>query len=409
MPQYVWKGCQLDFSFTGIAFSSSPNTSVDEDSPYSYTVSATDDDVGAVLAFSVPVSPTWLSLADNGDGTATLTGTPLNDDVGANNVTLQVTDGISATPQVFTITVANTNDAPEFDSSPLTTAVEDSLYSYAISGSDVDTGAVLAFSAPVSPTWLSLADNGDGTATLSGTPLNDDVGANNVTLQVSDGISSSTQVFSVTVSNTNDAPTFGSSPNTSVDEDSPYSYAVSAADDDVGAVLAFSAPVSPTWLSLADNGDGSATLSGTPLNDDVGANNVTLQVTDGISTTPQVFTITVANTNDAPLFSSSPVVNALRSHFYTYTITIHDDDGDSVSITATLKPAWLTFNDNGDGTGNLSGTPTGAQVGVHNVSLQTTDSISSATQVFSVTVKDANFVPAFSSSPVDTVTKISQN
>jgi GPH family glycoside/pentoside/hexuronide:cation symporter len=50
------------------------------------------------------VKPAWLTLTDHGDGTATLSGTPSNADVGAHPVVLRVTDAF--TEQIFTITVA---------------------------------------------------------------------------------------------------------------------------------------------------------------------------------------------------------------------------------------------------------------------------------------------------------------
>ena len=52
-------------------------------------------------------------MVDNGDGTADLSGTPTNDDVGDHAVVLMVTDNSGATAeQSFTLSVANTNDAP---------------------------------------------------------------------------------------------------------------------------------------------------------------------------------------------------------------------------------------------------------------------------------------------------------
>jgi len=52
----------------------------------------------------------------------------------------------------------------------------------------------------VSPTWLSLADHSDGTATLSGTPTDADLGDHAVTLRVEDMVGAlDTQVFTITV------------------------------------------------------------------------------------------------------------------------------------------------------------------------------------------------------------------
>lgn len=66
--------------------------------------------------------------------------------------------------------------------------------------------------------------------------------------------------------------------------------------------LTITAPVLPTWLTLADHGDGTATLLGTPTNDEVGEHEVVLQVVDGEGAVgTQSFKVTVANVNDQPV------------------------------------------------------------------------------------------------------------
>ena len=72
----------------------------------------------------------------------------------------------------FTIDVGNTNDGPSFFSTPVTDVDEDAIYTYNITVTDPDTGDTLTISAPTVPEWLTFADNGDGTAVLTGTPSN---------------------------------------------------------------------------------------------------------------------------------------------------------------------------------------------------------------------------------------------
>ena len=58
-----------------------------------------------------------------------LTGTPTNDDVGDWNVVITATDDAGATAtDSFTVTVANTNDAPTITSTGGTAVDEDSAY-----------------------------------------------------------------------------------------------------------------------------------------------------------------------------------------------------------------------------------------------------------------------------------------
>lgn len=179
-------------------------TTATEEVLYTYTVAATDaDPPGGTLVFSAPTKPSWLTLTDHGDGTATLAGTPSSDQVGPHPVVLTVTDagGLTAT-QSFIILVddVDVNDAPIFTSIPVTTATVGLLYSYAITTQDVDAGDTRTLTAPTKPGWLTLTDAGDGTGTLSGTPPAEAVGTHEIRLRVQDvGGLSTEQSFNLTV------------------------------------------------------------------------------------------------------------------------------------------------------------------------------------------------------------------
>ncbi len=90
------------------AFTSTPPLTATVGVPYSYTVTVTDAD-GNSIAITAPTLPAWLTFTDNGDGTATLSGTPADGDVGVGSVTLSATDGMDATLQQFDITTSPAN------------------------------------------------------------------------------------------------------------------------------------------------------------------------------------------------------------------------------------------------------------------------------------------------------------
>jgi len=52
---------------------------------------------------------------------------------------------------------------------------------------------------------------------------------------------------------------------------------------------------------------------------------------------------------------------------------VDPNPGDVVTLTATSKPAWLTFTDLGGGLAQFSGTPTAAEVGTHPITIQAAD------------------------------------
>jgi hypothetical protein len=225
---------------------------------------------------------------------------------------------------------------------------------------------------------------------LSGTPTASDVFDPNqaIALVVTDSASATdSQNFDIVIENVNDAPTFTSTEVTDADEGSVYTYDVTTEDLDNDAVT-ITAPTKPAWLTFTDNGDGTATLTGTPAVADVGANPVVLEVTDGTAApVQQSFTVTVTNVNDVPVFTSTPLVSATEAAAYSYTATVTDADGDAVTITAPTKPAWLTLTDNGNGTATLTGTPGGSDVGANSVQLSADDGFGGiGTQSFTITV-----------------------
>src|SRR5690606_14523663 len=184
-------------------FTSAPVTEGVVDTPYSYDVVAEDPNEGDTLTLTAVTVPAWLAFTDNGDGTGTLAGTPTADDVGAHDVVLEASDAAGNTSrQAFTIEVSAPEPEdlpPEFTSAPTTDAEVGTAYPYAVAVSDRDGDAVTitAFSIPA---WLTLTDNGDGTATLSGTPAAGDVGEHDIVLEVADEAGSAAeQTFTITV------------------------------------------------------------------------------------------------------------------------------------------------------------------------------------------------------------------
>ncbi len=369
-------------------FTSLPDTMALEDVLYSSAVTAQDID-GDSIRFRAPVRPAWLSFNDT---THILSGTPANVNVGDHTVTLRIFDGTVFEDSTFVIHVENTNDAPTFVSMPDTIALEDVLYSSAVTAQDID-GDSIIYRAPLLPAWLSFNDT---THVLSGTPVQDDVGEFNVTLRISDGTLTVDSTFVLTVLNTNDAPTFTSTPVITGLQGALYTYTVTAEDID-GDTLIFSAPVRPLWLSFDPV---TRTLSGTPGNDQVGTHSVSLAINDGTVFVVQSFSILVANVNDPPHFTSTPIEEARPGSAYTYTVRAEDIDGDALTYTARVLPGWLTFNAS---TQVLSATPGDEDVGDQHVTIRVSDGSLHADQTFVISVSYGNHAPIFTSDPATSI------
>ncbi len=202
------------------------------------------------------------------------------------------------------------SDSPYFSSEPVTEAIVDTPYAYDVVAADPNEGDTLTLTAVTAPAWLTLADNGDGTALLSGTPTADDVGAHDVVLEAADQAGNSTrQAFSVEVialADENLPPEFSSTPTTEATAGTEYAYEVAASDPE-GDAVTITAPSLPAWLTLTDNGDGTATLSGTPAAGDVGEHDIVLEVADEAgSAAEQTFTITVEEAASPPANPNPP-------------------------------------------------------------------------------------------------------
>ena len=302
--------------------------------------------------------------------------------------------------RIFSLSIAS-NRAPSFTSTPVTTATEDQLYSYAITATDPDGETVEIRATTALPAWLTLTDTGDGTATLEGTPTNDDVGDNAVDLEVVDGAGRfSAQSFTIVVANVNNPPTVvAPTGDQTFDQGTDVNLDASLAfeDIDVGDVLSYSATGLPASLSVDP---ASGAITGTITNDDF-VNGpdyaVTVTADDGNGgTVDDSFTITITNVNDAPEFTSTPVTSATTGELYTYNITTSDADGDLVGVTSSALPAWLNLVDDDDGTATLSGTPGAGDVGNVDVTLTADDSVNQTTQVFTIVVGAANTAPSIS-------------
>jgi len=188
-----------------------------------FTDAEADAGNGDVIAYTdSDTLPEGLSIDP---ATGIISGTPNANALGEYTVVVTATDiaGTSAT-QTFKITVANVNDVPTVVAATADqTTNEDALFtldtSTAFGDADIqfnDNAAnnlaneVLTYAATLEddsalPTWLTFNTT---TGVLSGTPVNDDVGEISVKVTATDIASKSvSDIFKITVANTNDAPT----------------------------------------------------------------------------------------------------------------------------------------------------------------------------------------------------------
>ncbi|MEA3447795.1 MAG: S8 family serine peptidase, partial [Bacteroidota bacterium] len=181
-------------------FTSSPVLEITMGEIYEYNIE-TEDPEGLPLSITGVTIPSWLTLTDNGDGTALLSDTApdittVSEDF---NVELEVTNTNEGTgTQDFVITVNTSNQPPEITSTPVTEGVVGEVYTYTVIANDPQDDA-LTFTLNESPDWLTMTDNEDGTADLTGTPDVTSIFGIPVEISVSDGMFEDSQNFDIVV------------------------------------------------------------------------------------------------------------------------------------------------------------------------------------------------------------------
>ena len=191
----------------------------------------------------------------------------------------------------------------------------------------------------------------------------------------------------------NAAPLFRSEPVTDAYEDAPYSYQFFADDINAGDVLTYSAEKKPAWLNV---NLGTRTLSGTPDNNDVGSDSMVIKVNDGSVDIYQRFLLTVINTNDPPVITSTEVTAVNEEEPYSYDVDANDvDTGDNLTFSLQPPtPGWLSVNAS---SGLITGTPPIDDTTSYNVTVRVTDdSAAYDEQTYTLDIRNINDAPQVS-------------
>ena len=180
---------------TAPAITSVKSTSFMVGAPATFTVTTTGSPTPSLSKSGA--LPTGVTFVDNGNGTATLSGTPASGSDGTYALTFSANNGVG-TPatQSFTLTV---DQSPTFSSSNSTTFTAGTEGTFAVTASGVPTPSLSESGAL--PAGVTFTDNGNGNATLAGTPASGTAGVYSLTLTANNGMGTpASQTFTLTVS-----------------------------------------------------------------------------------------------------------------------------------------------------------------------------------------------------------------
>jgi hypothetical protein len=384
-----------------------PSTTAQVGVPYDY-VPVVSGAPSAALTFSIANKPAWATFDT---ATGELGGTPGAGDVGVTDeIEISVSDGVgTATVGPFRITVAAAqtttppSEPPTISGVPSTSVVVGQSYQFAPSASDPN-GNALTFVIANRPSWLTFST---ATGQLSGTPGAANAGNYaNITISVSNGtLNSSLPAFTITVIPSANAapPAISGNPRTSVIAGSAYDFTPTASDP-AGNPLTFAIQNQPSWANF---NPGTGELSGTPSAANIGSYaNIIISVTDGLlSASLPAFTINVSAAGTGPpTIGGNPPTTVTVSSTYSFTPTASDPAGNPLTFSIQNRPSWASFD---IGSGQLSGTPSAANVGSYpNIVISVSDgSLSVSLPAFTITVFAVGTgPPTIGGSPPTTVT-----
>ena len=265
-------------------------------------------------------------------------------DSGADNaydVTVQVSDGSLTDTQDIAVTVTDANEAPTALAISATSIAENNAVNAVIgSFTTTDPDAANTFSyALVSGT--GDADNGSfaisGNQLQAGASFNFEAKASyTIRVRATDqGGLSYDKVFSIGVTNVNEAPSVTSAATATVAENTTAAQTVTATDPDAGTTLVYSIVDGADAAKFSINaGTGALAFLAAPNFEsptDVGGDNVyevTVQVSDGSLTATRDVAVTVTNVNEAPAITSSAAVSVGENTTAAQTVTATDPDAE---------------------------------------------------------------------------------
>lgn len=287
--------------------------------------------------------------------------------------------GLWVESNVFNITVRPINDPPLLVPIPAFTLPVGQSFTYDVNATDVDNNE----------SELTFFDDSDmfdidpHTGIITFTPNVSVLGLHMVTITVSDGLSTATQVVPIEIIPAGNAPpVITSTPPDRVKAGQRYTYEVKASDPE-GVTVTISLRTGPPAMTISNG-----ILKWDTTMADVGQVTVDVTVTDGVNLVSQAFNITVwydpVNNSRPILTVRSPVDKATYNGLLQLDSQATDPDGDIVTV-KWYSDGNLIFTGT-QGTANLS-------VGGHEIHVTASDAGETVDVYMNITVETGGTGP----------------
>jgi VCBS repeat-containing protein len=390
------------------------------------TISASDEDVGSVLTYSLLDSGGAKDeklLSINESGVVTFISAPNYEspsDFNSDNTvefTVVVSDGSLTAQADYSFEIIDVNESPSIATTEISDIAEGVSSIATISASDPDVGASLTYSlvdsSGAKDEGLLSIDSSTGVVAFISAPNFEtptDVGADNkieFSVLVSDGSLEVSQDYSFSITNVNEAPTISTS-SFSIAEGSTAIGTIAASDPDASSTLSYT--ISGTDSSkFSINASSGAVAFLSPPNfespTDNGLDNTynfTVTVSDGSLSSSQSIAVAVGNVNEAPTISTSSLSIAEGSTAIG-TIAASDPDASSTLSYAISGTDSSKFSINASSGAiaflsppNFESPTDNGLDNTYNFTVTVSDGSLSSSQSIAVAVGNVNEAPSFS-------------
>ncbi|OLC91221.1 MAG: hypothetical protein AUH86_21110 [Acidobacteria bacterium 13_1_40CM_4_58_4] len=311
--------------------------------------------------------------------TGVLSGTAGAGTGGTYPITFKATNSSGSTSQSFTLMV---------DQAPAITSANSTTFSVGAAGTFTVTAT--GFPAPTFsetgtlPTGVTFNTT---TGVLSGTPAAGTNGTYPITFTASNGVGTAAmQSFTLTV---NTAPVITSASSTTFTVGTAGTFTVTATGTPTPTLT--ETGTLPTGVTFSTT---TGVLSGTPGAGTGGTYAITFKATNSSGSSSQSFTLTV---DQAPAITSPNSTTFTVGVSGSFTVMTTGFPASSLIETGAL-PTGVTFTDNGNGTGTLSGTPASGTAAMYPITFTANNTVGTpATQSFTLTVNTAPVITSASS------------
>ncbi len=373
----------------------------------SFTATGTDPDLQP-LTYSLDQASIDKGMTISAS-TGAFSWTPTESQDGSHEVIVTVSDGALSDTEVVTITVAEVNVAPVLSSIGPKSTDELIAFGFTATATDADLLAqALTFS--IDQTSIDKGMTIDGvTGAFSWTPTEVQDGSHEVTVTVSDGALTASELVTITVGEINTAPVLEAIGSKSVTAAEELIFTATASDTDLPAQsLSFSLDQGSLDKGMTIDAS-TGVFSWVPEAGQVGAVEAIVSVSDGVVTASETISITVS---EAVVENTAPVLSTIGTQSTTtllvLTFTAQATDAEQDVLVYSIDQGSIEKGMSIDGaTGVFTWTPSDTQAGLHEAVVTVSDGVLSGSQTVVIVVNqtsDSNVAPILAAIGAKSVT-----